>query len=212
MNFLLGSEFLRNFSFFRVAWIEGRLGGGKTLLSVAIADWLKRSGRVDQVWANFPLDIGSRADGVPENTCFIIDESWAFASRMRDAIKYAAHLRHRNCYLLLPSVFPPHNLLKRFRVRREYNFAMFGLPIWLYRWECKDYQLSGRFLLRFRSYFGRYDTLYEPSSDWGISEVLSASVRLDGVEGVEDFVEFSEAVSEFSDAVKGSVGGRKKRR
>jgi len=201
-GFMFADQFLRNLTFYRVLYCEGRLGGGKTLLSVACSHWLLANGKIDKIWCNFPMLFSVPVEGETTNTGMILDESWAFANRMRDAISYAAHLRHRNSYLFLPSVFPPHALLRRFRVRRERNFALFGINLWLYKWRIKEYNVEGHFLLKFRRYFDTYDTSFEPASDWGIGGVLQRSIKtqLDGLPE-DDYVEFTQGVEEFHDAV-----------
>lgn len=55
MRWIGADSFLRSVLAYRALWVGGRFGGGKTLLSVAVSDWLQSQGAVARVVSNAPL-------------------------------------------------------------------------------------------------------------------------------------------------------------
>ena len=162
---------------YRFVWISGRYGGGKTLLSVAFADALLRSGRVSRIFSNFPFKLSSPLPSSPDDirdSCVIFDEAWLyFDSRSRNwsfVSAVLAYLRKRNVYLLLPSVFPLDKRLRQVCAQRVAAFSRLlpGLP-WLYSFSVGWGVYSDRhFFLLFPSrYFSLYDHLAIPSYEDG---------------------------------------------
>jgi hypothetical protein len=79
-QFFFANDFLENLVAWRLVALEGRLRGGKTLMSVALAKWLFDNGYVRGVFANFPID----PEYIPivrscVNTAVILDDGSRFA-------------------------------------------------------------------------------------------------------------------------------------
>lgn len=173
----MASEFLEHLLLFRVCWIRGRLGGGKTLLSYAIAEHLMKMGQVEGVITNFPNVMPSAIkaeDGTLINRAIIFDEAWTHLDS-RDSLvnprEYGAYARKIDSYWLFPSV---HQIDKRLRsviVWRSARLDLFN--VWIYRWSLElDYdEASGWFLLTNPSrYFGRFASGHVPVDDGGIEK------------------------------------------
>jgi hypothetical protein len=192
-GFLFADAFLRMVANYRVVWLSGRFGGGKTSLAVWIAAWLVRNHYAERLVSNIPIT--GRVDPPPvpiNNTVILLDESWMYVDSWNDVKAYAAFLRKANLYLLLPSVWAPHSRLRILECHRVFNGVVIGLPFWVYRWSLGMASISekGYFMLwRPERVFGLYDTEYIPRDDGGIVAAISASIgdlpdgRSDGTYG-----------------------------
>jgi hypothetical protein len=133
-GFLLGGEFLDMFSSWRVLWLRGRFGGGKTSLAFILATWVWWQGLVDNIYSN----IRSPLCGVPQlplhSAALVLDEAWQILTSAKAVEDYAAFVRHLNLYLLLPSVYPPHPRLRFLSAQRVFDARFCGIPLWVYRW------------------------------------------------------------------------------
>lgn len=198
--FINADEFFYNLLAYRVLWIRGRLGGGKTLLAVAIADELLKRHGFTGVIANFPhvlkphnwrerMDDGS-VRGV-RGAVVVWDEAGVFIDRRtfaRNDRGVGAFLRKLNNVLLLPSVIPVDIRLSYFSVQREVRVSAFG-ERWRYRWmlALPGAQVeSGTFWLEPNRYFGTYDTQYVPSSDGGYMDLWRATITELGADRLMD--------------------------
>jgi hypothetical protein len=212
--FLLGDLFLRTLLGVRTCWFAGRFGGGKTLLSFAVADWLFQGGVTNWTYSNIPSvwcdeipDSGlardwNEGEGRWKANCSVIfDESWI----LLDAREWnknigrtmGAFLRKFNVYLLLPSVFPVDVRFRSLTVQRMINGFAFGIPLYVYRWQLGLGYISegGYFgLWRPQQYFGVYDHLACPSDDGGLLRAMGQTV------------EFVEAATEYTGEVQGYEG------
>jgi hypothetical protein len=179
VGFLMGSSFIENMIAWRTVGIEGRLGGGKTLLSVALAKWLYEHHQVRGVFSNFPID----PDYIPYvpsciNTCVILDEGaeWADA---RDSAKghkgYGKYFRKLGSYMLSPSVYAVDRRMRPVTVER--NLDLFMLGWWLYNW--KDPRgAKGWFVFSgFESIFNKYDHRFIPADDGGILDTMKEEIK-----------------------------------
>ena len=222
-------EFLYNLLAYRVCWIRGRLGGGKTLLAVAIAQELMRRGYARGVISNFPtclpshdwrrqLDDGTAA-GV-RGSVVIFDEAGLFLDRrsfMKNDRAVGALLRKLDCVLLLPSVTPPDSRLSYFSVQRVVANAVTGT--WTYRWalaipgappEVGEFRLTTPQRL-----FGTYDTRYIPVDDGGYARLWRATVSSLGAAALLDNLETAtddSAEDDAEEARPARAGARRKKK
>jgi hypothetical protein len=178
-QFINGGEFLENFIIWRLLALEGRLGGGKTLMSVALAKYLYDNKLVRGVFSNFPID----EDYIPfvpscVNTCVILDEGWSFADARGSARGfkgYGAYFRKLGSYFISPSVYKVDRRMRPVACSRKYDFWLFKL--WQYDWFDVT-NSKGWFLFRgYESLFNRYDHRFIPADDGGILEVMTEEVR-----------------------------------
>jgi len=166
----------------RVCWLHGRMGGGKTALAVALAEWLVSRGLATRVVANIPL-VGFGGGQVlcesdvhqVTDAAIVFDEAWMSLGdgMSKDSSReWLANLRHRRQYLLLPSVLDLMKACQNFTVERVWNGPAFGLPLWIYRWELgrgKRMEHGRYFWWHPQRIFARYDHLGEPG-EWRLYE------------------------------------------
>jgi hypothetical protein len=167
---------------YKFIWIQGRFGGGKTSLSLHLADQLVSGGHVRYAAVNFPLNVS-----VPYRTTDSLDEVY----ELRDVVilldeagmvfdlgaspkmvkNFLRNLRKRNQIVLMASVLPVHKFAQQFNVQRMFNGLQMGFPFWWYRWnlgfgQTKD---KGNYVWWFPArIFGLYDTEFEPDDTWYI--------------------------------------------
>jgi len=169
----------------RVVTFCGRMGGGKTLGAVKLADDLGASGQVQYIAANMRLfkwgpvlaefeEPDKLIQAFP-NTALIFDESWQLlgeGTSIRYVRAFLNFQRKQNCVLLLPSVEKLHSQVKRLLVERFLNLRNLGFPLWWYRYRLVSDQVVPRkrrelesWLLWFpQRYYSYYDTMERPGT------------------------------------------------
>lgn len=209
-RWLWAEGFFSIFQAFRVCWLGGRFGGGKTSLAVALAASILRIGWVDGVISNFPISFGK----IPEeptdlrNKAIILDEAWLYLKNRKAVEDYAAFLRKANIFLILPSVFPIHPRLSFLRVQRLFNGQVFKLPFWVYKYSLSMMNIkeNGYFLLlNPQSIYPAYDTLYIPSNNAGeiIAQSLAMTIGRERKNAEEGrFLGIGEEIEEITEATQ----------
>lgn len=178
--FLWADAFLKLLSAYRVCWLSGRFGGGKTSLGVWLASWLVQQNYAAHIVSN--IDITGRTFPPPlpiKDSAIMLDEAWIYIDTWNDVKAYAAFLRHMNLYLIMPSVWPPHPRLRILEVHRVFNGRVIGLPVWFYRWSLSMASIreKGFFALAYpQRCFKFYDTEYIPKDDGGIVAAMASSI------------------------------------
>ena len=186
--FLFADQFLKLMVSFRVLWLAGRFGGGKTLLSFALSAWLYNNGYADRIYSNIPSPLCSDLDDTTKlwKSAMVLDEAWV----LLDAREYSknvsrtigAFLRKYDLYLLLPSVFPVDVRFRSFYVQRTFNGMILGLPLWVYSWRLNSGVSSDRGwfgLWMPQKFYGSYDTMATPSDDGGLLGAMQYTVGFD---------------------------------
>lgn len=205
-RFLFADVFLQLLPAYRMVWLAGPFGSGKTVLATILAQYLVEVGHVKRIVSNIPVSGSVPAvrrvpdgaayyskylgrwyhggDMLPlEDACILMDEAAAFMDDWSSAKDYVAALRKSNLYLLMPSVWSPANRLRAFEVRRTLNLYSFGLPAWRYSWflvNGRTVAEKGAFVAVMpHRYFGISDTSAFPSDDGGIFDAISHTFKLD---------------------------------
>lgn len=170
---------------FRVAWISGRYGGGKTALAYRLAYELLNSGfsryllsNCRSVWRDDPRDVVLR-DGRYLDAVVVLDEAGLFLRTSRDADDFLAFLRKLNVVLILPSVKPPAPVMRMLTIQRVANLSAIGLPVWVYEVSVDYARQRGRERFAWinpSEVFGIYDTTDVPVDDCGIGDYLYSHV------------------------------------
>lgn len=159
---------------YRVCYLGGRYGGGKTAFSFRLAYELMTNrafgfryllSNVGSVWATAPERVVLR-DGVWADAVMILDEGGMFLDSPREAKQWLAYLRKLNIVLIIPSVIEPALIMRRCTVQRLGNFQPYGVPLWHFGWRLDSHMLkqkSSFFWWGFQEIFGIYDTLGMPA-------------------------------------------------
>jgi len=152
------------------------------MLAFYLAAHAQAYGWVDKIVANVPSPLAVTAEDVEDirNSAVVLDEAWQFLSSRSEAISYGAALRKLGVILLMPSVFPPAQILASFSAQRFVNGYIFGLPLWGYNYylNYKSFRDKGTFwLINPHLMSGWYDTEAYPAEDYGISLKLDTAVQ-----------------------------------
>ena len=175
---------------YRVCFVGGRYGGGKTALCVRLAYDLLESGFVKRCVSNIPIVFGDDweqlniDDVYHTDTVIILDEGGLFLEDKSDVKEYLAFLRKMNITLLIPSVEPPSTRVRGLTIQRTFNLSPIGVPLWVYSAFLKSGSIreDARFgWWRPSEIFGLYDTKAAPVDDDGISDwIIALKERIKG--------------------------------
>jgi hypothetical protein len=166
---------------FRTLSVEGRYGGGKTLLVVALADWMLRAAHVSICHANFATSLASPVEIPLHDAVLLMDEAHNWIPQGVDNEKvreYLAYLRKTNCYFFASSVFDVSKMVGRFSVERQLDFRVIGLPLWWYKWTLhrRGKKEQGSFFIwQPSSVYGLYDHWDKPKTDGGFLDAARKS-------------------------------------
>lgn len=127
---------------YRMLWLSGRYGGGKTSLAVYLAARFCQEGWTQYICSNTPLRLEEVARLDPRDVhdvvdaVILMDESWRYVGEgsERHVRDWMAYMRKRNQVLLMPSVMNVARQLRMLRIERRFNGLVFGIPCWWYTW------------------------------------------------------------------------------
>lgn len=175
---------------YRVVWIAGRYGGGKTALAFRLAHELMQRfdfryvlSNVRSVWNTNPDKVLLR-NGYSVDAVMVLDEGGMFLDSPQMAKEWLAYLRKLNIVLIVPSVIAPSLLMRRCTVQRTGNLQMFGIPAWRFEWALSNglvQQKSSFWWYGFSEIFGIYDTLGMPSEAGDLLQYVAFWTRAAGV-------------------------------
>jgi len=165
---------------FRVVWLKGRFGGGKTLLSFALGrEFLERG------WSRYLIsNIGSAWSDKVENVeprdtkldvFVIVDEAGQFLQTNSQIDTVMAYARMMNVVAVMPSVMPIPVRARFLSIIRVFNAYGIGLPFWIYRLDLSYAGQTERThfaLLKPHEYYGVYDTESFAADDAGIGLLM----------------------------------------
>ena len=187
VSFYNADAFLHLVPAYRSLWIKGHYGGGKTLLSFALARWLCEHQGYRYILSNMPSVWSERTPDdivlneeiqesgevvITADAIFILDEGGLFMRFAEQADQYLAFLRKLNIVVLCPSVMPVSMRLRSFTCKREYDFSWLGFPIWIYSYKVEGEKDSYFAVMHYSNIYGVYSTVAPPSDDAGLSIYL----------------------------------------
>lgn len=176
---LYGSVFMNMLRNFRICWIGGRFGGGKTALATRMAIEALDKGWVQHAVGNFPCVVFTDLHRIEEcrDAFIILDEAGVWLSD-KEFDSITAFLRKRNLYVVLASVLPVQLRARTLNIQRVFNAHTIGLNFWVYGGVLDYMRVKEKLSLTWanpREIFGLYDTTYVTADDAGIVEwVLDA--------------------------------------
>lgn len=173
MKFVGADLFLEYTRLFRITVIEGRWGGGKTLLAVAIAQYWHKRGY--GIWSNIPVQ-NAVEERPSSDVVLVLDEAWSEFMALSNSTmqEWFAWLRKKNQIVLLPSVLPLNSRFFQFRVWRVFNGHALGIPLFIYQWSLPARDKRGKLKLD-SGYFG----LFNPRSVWSMYDHLAQPLTVD---------------------------------
>jgi hypothetical protein len=220
---------------YRLCWISGRFGGGKTSFAYkAAAHYLDQGYRLVSnskcVWAEDHKQINLDANG--HLKCVVVlDEGGLWFKSSKQIEMVASYAAKMDVIYMLPSFWPPTRSAMVLVVQPVFNFKSAGLPIIAYKWRVKlgSFEDKGYFLwVRPSEIYGVYSRQDPGDSgaeivDWLICQT-EAFRKMHGrgeaynpVQTMEvtEWDILSESVSEFAGAAESLVSlqaGKNKRR
>lgn len=177
----LGAETLYEYArMFRIVYLKGHVGSGKTSAAFRLGGELVERGyvrylfsNVQSVWGDNPEDMQFReqvfANGQKQlcvDAVLILDEGGLFLKHARQAERFATYLRKLNIIVLVPSVSRPSSILTTVTVQRVFNARVVGLPFWFYKMTVNDGNIkeTERFVWKNpEEIWGVFDTAGMPS-------------------------------------------------
>jgi len=177
----MGNIFIHTVRNFRLCWIGGRYGGGKTSFALRLAIEFLERGWAKTAYGNFPSVVFDPlpSDRIIQDCVIVLDEAGVFMTeKLLD--KSIAFLRKRNVTLFMSSVLAPPTRGRTLEIQRTFNFQQLGLPVWSYvinlrymnqreKYTCHWYNPS--------EIYGLYDTSHVAVDDGGIIDALDKSVQ-----------------------------------
>jgi hypothetical protein len=210
---------------YRLCWIGGRFGGGKTSLAFRLAQpFLERGYRlltnIRSVWADDPSDIDFVDDYGHLRLVVIMDEGGLWLKRNAQVEAMAAYAAKMDVIYIISSYFPPASYFRLFKIKVLYGFRHIRIPLVFYRWSLKDVDgFADRGLMIWwnpNEVYGVYSR-QDPAADGGeIVEFMAEKVEefrkkydrsgrrrrdYEQPASIEEAIaEFADVVSEFKDA------------
>lgn len=182
MGFINGETFLALLANYRILWVKGGFGGGKSALAYKVAYELVKSGQfkyivsnIKDIWSD-PVESIEWSENDTLDAVIILDEGGLFLRFGRDVEEYLTLLRKLNIVVLIPSVLPPSTRVTFFSCQRVMNLKRVGLPVWVMKWTLRYGEVNQEtfFWTEPSEIFGVYDTKAPPNDDAGVSDWLIA--------------------------------------
>jgi len=225
--------FLATVVSYRLVWISGRFGGGKTSLAYRIAqEFLERDYRLvtnnKSVWSD-PIESIQLDENNHLKAVIILDEGGLWFKSSKQIEMVASYAAKMDCIYLLPSFWPPTRAAQVLVVQPIFNFKRAGIPVVFYRWRVKigSFEDKGFFIWwRPEEIYGIYSR--QDPGDTG-AEIVEFLIKRteefrerygrggsDSIQAMEVTSEdiLSDAVNEFATAIDGiaTIPIRKRRR
>lgn len=207
---------------YRVGWIGGRFGSGKTLQSVMMSAHLAELHGYETI-ANFNLMWGLKEfpNRQPLRLCIIIDEAgMETATRLGHLSEgLLAYLRKMEVVILLPSFIPPARKLQFLRYSTSLNLNPIGVDMAIYNWDVSlaGYKARGSYMVVGTKHYKRcYDSFSAQDQDkteYILSELMErtsrfgnrkSKVNVSMEENLLDDIQFA-----IEDVSQGSLAGGK---
>ena len=126
---------------YRMVWIGGRFGGGKTSLSYVIAEHYLRQGyrlvtNNRCVWADDTNNV-QLEDAGKLKAVVLLDEGGLYFKASKQIEQICAYAAKMDVIYLLPTFFPPAPAARVLTIQPVYSLMSAGIPLIVYRWRVK---------------------------------------------------------------------------
>lgn len=126
---------------YRLVWISGRFGGGKTSLAYVLARRFLESGyrlvtNNQSVWGDQLEDVQLLESGMLK-AVVILDEGGLWFKSSKQIEMIASYAAKMDVIYLIPSFFPPTRTAQILVIQPVFNLKSAGLPLIVYRWRVR---------------------------------------------------------------------------
>ena len=152
---------------YRMIWIPGAFGNGKTLLACGMyAQYFKPRGyklvsNIQSIWTEPDLDAVKLDENGYLKAFILVDEGGQYFEE-DDLVKHALRNPRKMDYILcFPSFHPPHRTAQIFQIQPVWSYRSAGIPYIHYEWSVKigNYKNRGSFgWWWFQEMFGTYSS------------------------------------------------------
>ena len=187
MPFLAAQVAFATLHGYRMVWIPGAFGNGKTLLAMGIyAQYFQPRGyrlisNTRSIWTEEDL-FSVRMDENGHLKAFIlIDEGGQYFTEGDDIRELLRNPRKMDYVLCFPSFHPPHRSAQIYQMQPTWSFRSAGIPLINYDWYVKigQYKTKGSFKwVLFQEMYGTYSSQNPGASPATIRKWLSAQNAL----------------------------------
>lgn len=234
MGLIGAGSFLAAVQNYRLCWISGRFGGGKTSLAFYIAGtvWAAKGYRIvtntKSIWADDfeTMDFADKHGHL--KAVVLLDEGGLEFKASRQVEQIAAYARKMDCIYILPSFWPPVKRAQVLTCQPVFSFMLIGIPLIVYKWTVSlgSFKDGGTFLWWWpKEVYGIYSSQDPGDLAEDIVHFLAdkteeyrrlhgrGNKRISEMEVTETDI-ISDAAEEFSNAADALsvLGGRSKRR
>lgn len=164
---------------YRLVWVLGRFGGGKTSFGVALSAALLDKDNKRRLLTNCrvvfadPMEqVVLQPDGML-HAVTMLDEGGLYFKVGHQVEQIAAYARKMDLVVIIPSFWPPARAAQVLTVQPVWSFRSVGIPLICYRWSVRmgSFRDGGNFFWLFpQGVYGVYST-QDPGADCG--EVVS---------------------------------------
>jgi len=216
-------------STYRMAWISGRVGVGKTSIAYKTAEYYLKKGyklitNNKCVWADENIKMNENGT---LRAVVLIDEGGLYLKVNRQVELMASYPAKMDVVYLIPSYWPPARAAQQVRLHGMFTLRKAGLPWNVYKWTAGTgaFRDSGIVICDTRSVFGIYDR-QDPSAGAdeiikNMMEYIEEFLKYHGRENIEsdeyDTPEYylqdaASAIAEAGDEISSSVVRLRKKR
>lgn len=167
MPFLAANVAFATLHGYRMVWIPGAFGNGKTLLAFGIyAQYFRPRGyrlvsNTRSIWTEERLEDVSLDKNGHLKVFILIDEGGQFFTDGDDIRELLRNPRKMDYILCFPSFHPPHRSAQIYQIQPTWSFRSAGIPLINYDWYVKigQYKAKGNFKwFLFQELFGTYSS------------------------------------------------------
>jgi hypothetical protein len=187
MPFINGGVAISQVRGFRMCWLPGRFGSGKSAVAFRLGYELSMNygyqiiSNTECIWnETTPPDWKfDDAGSMTLDVYAVVDEGGLWLQSEVEAMEYLAFAGKMNLIVVLPSITEPCDIFSSLTIQPMYNFRSIGVPYNVYEWRVSQQKakFKGGFgWLGMEEIYGTYSTLNPASDPRGILHYLREKV------------------------------------